>query len=82
MGLVIQYGLLHKLHRGDLVLADRGFIIKDLLNKKPADLNIPPFLSGRSRLTPQEEMETINANARIHAERAMESLEKYTLPWR
>ena len=44
----------------------------DLLNKKAADLSIPLFLSGRSRLTPQEEMETkINANARIQAERTI-----------
>ena len=32
--ITIQYGLLDKLHRGDLVLADRGFTIKDVLNKK------------------------------------------------
>ena len=66
---------------GDLVLADRGFIIKDLLNKKRADLIIPPFLSGRSRLTSQEEMETkINANAHrpIHVERAIERLKNNT----
>ena len=49
----------------------------DLLNKKGADLSIPLFLSGRSRLTPQEEMETkINADARIQAERAIERLKK------
>ena len=63
-----------------MVLADRGFIIEDLLNKKRADLNIPPFLRGRGRLTPQEEMGTkINANARIHVERAIERPKKSTL---
>ena len=44
--IVIQSGLLDKLHRGDLVLADRGFTIKDLLNKNGANLNIPHFLVG------------------------------------
>ena len=66
--ITIQSGLLDKLHRGDLVLADRRFTIKDLLNKKGADLNISLIVSGRSRLTPQEEVKTkINASARINS---------------
>jgi hypothetical protein len=60
-------GLLEQLEAGDLILADKGFLISDVL---PAgvSLNIPPFLD-----TPQFSPEQIRrtqciARARIHIE--------------
>lgn len=54
---------------GDLVLADRGFTITDLLLVKHATLNIPPFLGQRSKFTAQEELKTRRiAKARINVE--------------
>jgi hypothetical protein len=78
--IVIQSGFLDKLHRGDLVMADRGFVIRDVLNERGVDLNIPPFLSGRKSFTPQEEAQTkLIAKVRIHVEGAIERLKKYRL---
>ena len=56
--IVKRSGLLDMLDRGDLVLADRGFTIKETLAERGVDLNIPPFLNGREKLTPGEEIET------------------------
>lgn len=76
--IVEHCGILKELEPGDLILADKGFLIKDLL---PAgvSLNIPPFLS-----TPQftEEQvlrtETI-ARARIHVERAIQRMKVFNI---
>ena len=39
-------GLLNKLEEGDSVMADKGFNIRDLLNRKKVALNIPPLCKG------------------------------------
>ncbi len=68
------------LQPGDLVLADRGFTVREFLQERLVDLNIPPFLLGRERLTPQEEVATKQiARARIHVERANERLKKFCI---
>lgn len=38
-----ESGLLGLLEKDDLVMADRGFVIRDLCLQKDADLVIPPF---------------------------------------
>lgn len=76
--IVKRSGLLDLLNPGDLVIADRGFDIQDLLQPRNILLNIPPFLKGRARLTPQEEMITeCIARVRIHVERAIERMKKF-----
>lgn len=78
--IVKQSGILDLLQEGDLVMADRGFTIKDLLDPLKVTLKIPPFLNGRDRLTPQEEVETKRiAKLRIHVERAIGRLKKFRL---
>ena len=73
-------GILDYINPGDLIIADRGFTVQDLLNQRQADLNIPAFLKGRSRLTPKEELLTRKiARARIHVERFNERLKKFRL---
>lgn len=68
------------LEPGDLVIADRGFIIKDILQARKVELNIPPFLNGRDRLTAQEEITTKRiARVRIHVERAIERMKKFKI---
>ena len=65
---------------GDLVIADGGFLIRDILNPWKIDLNIPQFLSGRDHLTPQEEILTKRiARVRIHVERAIERMKKFKI---
>ena len=43
----------------DLVLANRGFTVRELPNPLQVDLKIPPFLKGRKSLSAAEELETV-----------------------
>ena len=74
-------GIIDKLLHGDLVLADRGFTIHELLMFKHAQLAIPAFTRGKDQLDPVEVEETRNiANVRIHVERIIGLLRrKYTI---
>ena len=47
-------GFLDYIRTGDLVMADKGFTIGDLLAKKGAYLQIPPFLANKGQFTKQE----------------------------
>ena len=65
-------GLLHKLLPGDVVLADRGFDIAELVGTVQAKLHIPAFTKGKSQLSALEVEETRSiANVRIHVERVI-----------
>ena len=74
-------GIIGKLQPGDLVLADRGFSIQELLMFKHAQLAIPAFTRGKDQLDPVEVEETRSiANVRIHVERIIGLLRrKYTI---
>ena len=62
---------------GISVMADRGFIIKELLSIG-VELNILPFMEGRQQLPPQE-IQTGRkiASLRIHIERAIGRMKLY-----
>lgn len=78
--IVKQSGFLDKINPRDMVLADRGFLIKEELMKKKAYLNIPPFLGGRDHFTDVEEAKTkAIAKCRIHVERAIEKMKKFRI---
>lgn len=78
--IVIDSKMVEYLEPGDLVIADRGFLIKDILQKQQVTLNIPPFLGNRKALTPQEEILTKRiARVRIHVERAIERMKKFRI---
>lgn len=71
-------GLLELLQSGDSVMADRGFNIQDDLTPLGVRVNIPPFLSGKQQLEPDELVETRRiASLRIHVERAMERIKNF-----
>ncbi|XP_074641153.1 uncharacterized protein LOC141898907 [Tubulanus polymorphus] len=73
-------GILDYLNPGDLLFVDRGFTVQDLLLSRQVDMNIPPFLQGRDKLTPQEELLTRKiAKSRIHVERFNERIKKFGL---
>jgi hypothetical protein len=78
-------GLINKLEKGDHVMADRGFQIQDLVLKKRAYLNMPPFtrkcLKGKGKmLTKGDIRETKKIAAlRIHVERAIRRLKLFKL---
>lgn len=62
-------GFLNYLLPGDVVLADRGFNIEDIVAYRRATLHIPSFTRGKSRLEPGEvESTRKKANLRIHVE--------------
>ncbi|KAJ8930652.1 hypothetical protein NQ314_016567 [Rhamnusium bicolor] len=69
---------LEQMETGDLILADKGFLLKDIL-PPGVNLNIPPFLVT-SQFTPEQvyRTETI-ARARIHVERAIRRMKCYKI---
>ena len=64
-------GFLELLEKGDLVLADKGFTVGDLVNKQGAFLNIPPFLVNKQFTVEEVHRTKIIAEVRIHVERAI-----------
>lgn len=75
-----ESGILKHLEPGNLVMAERGFTVRELLNPRQVQLMIPAFLKGRKSLTAAEELETCRiAKARIHVERFNERLEQFRL---
>lgn len=57
---------------GDMVLADRGFLIKDFIEIFGAQVKIPAFTKGKSQLHPVDLESTREiAHVRIHVERVI-----------
>ncbi|XP_022345962.2 uncharacterized protein LOC111138337 [Crassostrea virginica] len=70
--LTINSGILDLLEENDSVMADKGFTIRDLLEKKKCKLNIPPFRGPCPQFSPDEVFETQEiASLRIHVERSI-----------
>lgn len=78
-----ESGFLDNIKPGDEVMADRGFVIQNLLLERRATLNIPPFTRkcawGKGkRLNAMELKKTKNiARLRIHVERAIRRLKTF-----
>lgn len=67
-----QCGIISCIEAGDSVMADKGFLIEQMLAESGAKLNIPPFLTKRGQFTKEEGEETQEiARLRIHVERAI-----------
>lgn len=70
--LVELSGLLEKLEAGDEIMADKGFLIQDLLTPIGVRLNIPPFLDSRTQMPADDVLLTKKiAKLRVHVERAI-----------
>ena len=68
-------GFLNNVLSGDIILADRGFLIEESLGARGASLQIPAFTKGKDQLTASEIEKTRNiANVRIHVERVIGSV--------
>lgn len=77
--LVMRSGLIEKLEPGDLVMADRGFAIEDLLNDS-VELNIPPFIHDKTQFERHEVNTTRSiAAVRIHTERVIGRVRRYNI---
>ncbi|KAK3088592.1 hypothetical protein FSP39_021029 [Pinctada imbricata] len=70
--LTMESGFIELLDENDSVMADKGFTIKDLLEKKKCHLNIPPFRGQSSQFSTNQVFETQEiAELRIHVERSI-----------
>jgi hypothetical protein len=70
-------GFLDLVDEGDLILADKGFNIGDLLARQQAFVNIPPFLLN-SQFSEDEISATKKiAKVRIHVERAIGRVKQF-----
>eukprot|EP00057_Strongylocentrotus_purpuratus_P017382 XP_011671856.1 PREDICTED: uncharacterized protein LOC105441913 [Strongylocentrotus purpuratus] len=74
-----ESGFLDHIEYGDDVMADRGFLIRDLLAERGATLNIPPFAHGKQLSTHATVKTRRIASARIHVERAIGRLKTFRL---
>ncbi|CAN7976969.1 unnamed protein product [Ixodes persulcatus] len=75
---VIRSGFLGlSFDQDDAVMADKGFVVGDLLEKKGVKLNIPPFLHRRE-FSEEEVKETKEiASLRIHVERRIRRIKSF-----
>ena len=76
-----ESGYLDNLVRNDLVIADMGFDITEVVALRSAEVKIPAFTRGKSQLTAYEFESTRKlASLRIHVERVIGMLtSKYTI---
>lgn len=73
-------GFLDLLEEGDVVMADKGFLIQDLLNEKKCTLIMPHFLSQNVQFTTEEAKNNkIISNLRVHIERANRRFKEFHL---
>lgn len=71
-------GFLDLVEYGDLVLADRGFLISEDLAARNASLLIPAFTRGMKQLSQKDVERTRQlARVRIHVERAIERMKNF-----
>uniref|UniRef100_A0A3Q2V8Z9 DDE Tnp4 domain-containing protein n=1 Tax=Haplochromis burtoni TaxID=8153 RepID=A0A3Q2V8Z9_HAPBU len=66
--IIADYGVLQHLLSGDMVIADKGFTIWDIL-PDGVSLNIPPFLTNGHKIS----------CARIHVERSIQRLKLFSI---
>ena len=76
-----ECGLLSKLLPGDLILADRGFNIMELVDQYKAKVELPAFTKGKSQLSAEEVKQSRElARVRIHVERLIGMVkQKYSI---
>ena len=73
-----ESGFSNLIDPGDVILADKGFIIKEDLLVRGAKLEIPPPSKGIEQ-TPDVAKTKQIANARIHVERAIDRLKLFSI---
>ena len=72
-------GVLSHLKAGDLILADKGFLLHDII-PQGVFLNLPAFLRGKQKFTREEAIFSRKiARSRIHVERAIGRMRDYTI---
>jgi hypothetical protein len=78
--ITVESGLLDKLNPQDIVLADRGFTVKEDVEMVGAKLKIPAFTRGKKQLSAREVEESrLLARVRIHVERVIGRCRDYKI---
>lgn len=78
--IVKDSGFLSHINDGDVVMADKGFLIEEDLIGVGAKLAIPPGKRGQSQMTRRQLTQTKTiANLRIHVERAIKRIKEYNI---
>ena len=78
--LVELSGLLQLLEPGDEVMADKGFLIQDLLAPIGVRLNVPPLLQSKSQMPTDDVVVTKKiAQLRVHVERAIGRVKEFRI---
>ena len=76
--LVKQSGLLPLLQPGDQIMADKGFVIQDLLTPLGCSVVMPSFLSSKQQFSKGELQESKKIhNLRVHVERAIRRVKEF-----
>lgn len=71
-------GMLELLEPGDQVMADKGFLIQDLLLERQCTLVMPNFLKLKGQFSKDETSQNeLIANLRVHVERAIRRVREY-----
>jgi len=76
--IVLHSKVLDQMQPGDLILADKGFLLHDSL-PQGVTVNIPPFLTTQQFSTAQVKETTRIARARIHVERAIQRIKVFRI---
>lgn len=78
--ITMNSGLLDKLNPGDVVLADRGFLIQEDFACKNVKVIMPAFTKGKSQLERKSiETSRLYSRARIHVERVINRCRDYRI---
>lgn len=78
--IVLDSNILTKLYPGDIVLADRGFTVKDDFAMYGVNLMVPAFTKGKKQLTAEEvEISRQMSRARIHIERVIGRIKEFKI---
>lgn len=71
-------GLLEKLEPGDEIMADKGFLIQDILASLGVHSNVPPLMKSNSQMATEDVIKTKKiALLRIHVERAIGRIKEF-----
>ena len=76
--IVRHCGILNLMEPGDLIIADKGFLIQSILPPN-VYLNLPPFLTNSQFTKSQAELTVRIARSRIHVERAIQRVKSYAV---
>ena len=71
-------GVLEQLQPGDMVMADKGFTIRDIL-PEGVSLNIPSFLVNGQFTQEEVKKNKLISSARIHVERSIQRLKLFSI---